>query len=165
MVILGLDPGLATLGYGVVKREGSRYTYVAHGVVTTPAGVALPRRLDLLYRGVGSLIEQVKPEAIAVEELFFSRNVTTGIAVAQARGVTLLACQQAGVALYEYTPMQVKQAVSGYGHAEKQQVQFMVQRMLGLAKIPRPDDAADALAIALCHGQQGGALNASFKIR
>ncbi|MCL2434129.1 MAG: crossover junction endodeoxyribonuclease RuvC [Clostridia bacterium] len=164
MTVLGIDPGLATMGYGTVVREGSRFTPADFGVAETAAGDALPARLSLLYTRVCGLLAEFKPDAVAVEELFFSRNTKTAIAVAQARGVVLLAAETAGVPLYEYTPMQVKRAVTGNGHAEKKQVQWMIQRMLGLAEPPKPDDAADALAIAVCH-LQVGALASEYRIK
>jgi len=155
-MVLGIDPGLATLGYGAVKKDGRLgFCAAAFGVVTTKATDALPLRLQQLYISVQDLITKYQPRAVAVEELFFSRNTATAMTVAQARGVILLAAQAAGISLYEYTPMQIKRAVTGYGHAEKHQVQFMVQKMLKLNEVPKPDDAADALAIALCHHQTG----------
>lgn len=163
MVVLGIDPGLATLGYGVIRRVGNRFTHLAHGTVTTPASMALPMRLQLLYEGVKTLIVEHTPDVVAVEELFFGRNTTTALTVGQARGVAVLACQQSALPLFEYTPMQVKLGVTGYGHADKQQVQFMIQRMLALQSIPKPDDAADALAIAVCHAQSA-VLTGQFRI-
>lgn len=153
MIILGIDPGLATMGFGVVKKdERGIFSALDYGVVTTPKEEALPVRLALLERGVNAVIDKYRPDEIAFEELFFTKNVTTGIAVAQARGVTLLACVKKCPALYEYTPMQIKQAVTGYGKADKKQMQEVVTALLRLKSTPRPDDAADALAVALCHG-------------
>ncbi|ABG04286.1 crossover junction endodeoxyribonuclease RuvC [Rubrobacter xylanophilus DSM 9941] len=150
-VILGIDPGTATMGWGVVRQEGSRLRYVQHGAITTPSGWGMPRRLDRLFAGVTELIRGYRPSAVAVEELFFNTNVTTAITVGQARGVALLAAYRAGVEVFEYTPLQVKQAITSYGRADKRQVQEMVRALLGLRSIPRPDDAADGLAIAICH--------------
>jgi len=140
---------MALLGYGVVEGDGSRHRALAYGALTTPAQMPLPERLLRLHQGVRELIEGHRPEVIAVEELFFGRNVTTAFTVGQARGVVLLAAAQAGIPVAEYTPMQVKQAVTGWGRADKAQVQQMVARLLGLGEVPRPDDVADALAVAL----------------
>ncbi len=156
MIILGIDPGLATLGYGVIEKdERGGFRAVACGVVTTPKDEGLPVRLAMLEEGVNELLTKYRPDEVAMEELFFSKNITTGIAVAHARGVALLACVKACGRLYEYTPMQVKQALTGYGKADKKQMQTVVTSLLRLPKIPKPDDAADALAIALCHGYSG----------
>ncbi|NLG23757.1 MAG: crossover junction endodeoxyribonuclease RuvC [Clostridiales bacterium] len=151
MIILGIDPGLATLGYGVVEVAGTRQRALAFGVLTTPPDLALPRRLCALFEGVERLMDQYAPDEVAVEELFFSKNVTTGIAVASARGAALAALARRTEKLYEYTPMQVKQAVTGHGKADKRQMQTMVKMLLGMAEIARPDDAADALAVAIAH--------------
>jgi crossover junction endodeoxyribonuclease RuvC len=152
--ILGIDPGTATMGYGIVEGEGSRERMVACGALTTPAEMRMEKRLQSLYRGVVELILTYKPEALAVEELFFGRNVTTAIYVGQARGVVLLAAADNGIPLREFTPMQVKMAVTGYGRADKAQVQVMVKTLLGLRETPKPDDVADALAVAIAalHG-------------
>lgn len=150
-VILGIDPGTAIMGWGVIRQEGSRLRYVQHGAITTPSGWEMPRRLDRLFRGVTELIRGYRPSAVAVEELFFNTNVTTAITVGQARGVALLAAYRAGVEVFGYTPLQVKQAITSYGRADKRQVQEMVRALLGLRAIPRPDDAADGLAVAICH--------------
>lgn len=149
---LGIDPGTATTGYGLVRlaRDGSLEA-VKYGVISTPAGLAAQERLLMLYRELKSVIKKYKPEAVAVEKLFFSRNVTTAIAVGQARGVVMLAIAEAGLDVGEYTPNEVKQAVAGYGSAQKRQVQEMVRTLLLLPEIPKPDDAADALAIAITH--------------
>ena len=153
MIILGIDPGLATMGFGVVKKDvRGGFSALDYGVVTTPNEEPLPVRLSILERGVNAVLEKYRPDEIAFEELFFTKNITTGIAVAQARGVTLLTCVKKCPALYEYTPMQIKQAVTGYGKADKKQMQEVVAALLRLKSIPRPDDAADALAVALCHG-------------
>ncbi|MBC7765727.1 MAG: crossover junction endodeoxyribonuclease RuvC [Hyphomonadaceae bacterium] len=151
MRILGIDPGLAIVGYGIIASNGQRHSPVAYGAILTPAKTSLPSRISTIYQGICELIETYKPTAVAIEELFFNTNTTTAFAVAQARGVMLLAAVNAGVALYEYTPLQVKQAVVGYGRAEKAQVQQMVKMLLNLQEIPKPDDVADALAVALCH--------------
>jgi crossover junction endodeoxyribonuclease RuvC len=149
--ILGIDPGTATMGWGVVRQEGSRLRYVQHGAITTPSDWPMPRRLGRLFDGVSKLLHGYKPQAVAVEELFFNTNVTTAITVGQARGVVLLAAYRAGVEVAEYTPLQVKQTITSYGRADKRQVQEMVKALLNLREIPRPDDAADGLAIALTH--------------
>ena len=162
MIILGIDPGLAIVGWGIVEYKNTRFRTVAYGSVQTPAGMKTEERLKLIYEGVCELIEKYHPDAMAIEELFFNTNVTTGIRVAEARGVILLAAQQAGLEIQEYTPLQVKQAVVGYGRAEKKQVITMVTMLLGLAKPPKPDDTADALAIAICHAHSGGSRLASY---
>ncbi len=153
MRILGIDPGVATVGFGVIDTERGKQRFVSCGVITTPAGTPLSSRLDRIYADLGELITTFNPDAAAVEELFFNTNITTGISVAEGRGVILLACFHAGVPIYEYTPLQVKQAVVGYGRAEKRQVIDMVRRILNLKSAPKPDDAADAVAIALCHAR------------
>lgn len=158
MRILGIDPGYAIVGYGVIEAGGGRYRPVEYGAITTPAGQDFGQRLVEIYQGMGEILTRLKPEAAAVEKLYFTNNKTTGIGVAEARGVILLALAQHGVPLYEYTPMQVKQAVAGYGGAEKRQVMLMTQRLLKMGEIPRPDDAADALAIAICHGRSATSL-------
>ena len=152
MIILGIDPGIATMGYGVVdKDKNGNCRAVDYGVVVTPKEEKLPVRLAMLEEGVGKIINKFSPEEVALEELFFTKNITTGIAVAHARGVILLACVKRCGKLYEYTPMQIKQALTGYGRADKKQIQQVVASLLRLKSIPRPDDAADALGIALCH--------------
>ena len=150
-IILGIDPGTATMGWGVIRQEGNRLSYVQHGAVTTPSQWEMPRRLGRLFDGVTELVKGYRPETVAVEELFFNTNVTTAITVGQARGVVLLAAYRAGIEVAEYTPLQVKQAITSYGRAEKRQVQEMVKSLLCLREIPKPDDAADGLAIAVCH--------------
>ena len=152
MIILGIDPGLATMGFGVIdKLKNDNAVPVDYGVVTTPKDESLPVRLAMLETGINKILGKYKPEEIAVEELFFSKNITTGIPVAHARGVTLLTCIKYCGRLYEYTPNQIKQSLTGYGKADKIQMMRVVASLLGLNKIPRPDDAADALAVALCH--------------
>lgn len=158
MRILGIDPGIATVGFGVMDSTGSRHRLIQCGVISTPAHTPLSARLEQIYNDMEDLIEIFKPEAVAVEELFFNTNITTGIAVAHGRGVILLACQKAGIRIYEYTPLQVKQAVVGYGRAEKSQVMDMVRRICGLSAPPKPDDAADAVALALCHARSATSL-------
>jgi crossover junction endodeoxyribonuclease RuvC len=151
MLVLGVDPGLATTGYGLVRKVGSGIQAVAYGVVTTSAKCPLGERLQRIYQELSALIQLHRPDEGAVEELFFSRNVRTAMSVGQARGVALLALADAGLTVTEYTPLTIKQAVSGFGGADKVQVQTMVKMLLRLEDIPRPDDAADALAVAICH--------------
>ena len=153
MIILGIDPGVATIGFGVIRAERGKNTLLRYGVITTPPGIPLSSRLLQIDRDMEELIHTFQPE-----ELFFSKNITTGIAVAHGRGVILLAAERLGVPIFEYTPMQVKQAVAGYGGADKRQVMLMTQRLLNMKQIPRPDDAADALAIAICHGRSATSL-------
>ena len=158
MRILGIDPGVAIVGFGVVDADRGRQSFVNCGVITTPAHTQLSSRLDLIYRDMQEIIRTFQPDVMAVEELFFDKNVTTGISVAHGRGIVLLAGYQAGIPIYEYTPMQVKQAVVGYGKAEKRQVMDMVRRILKLQAPPKPDDAADAVAVALCHARSATSL-------
>lgn len=153
MLILGIDPGFAIVGFGVVEAGRNQQRLIRCGTITTQAGIPLPARLRQISDDMEQLILQFRPEAMAVEELFFSTNVTTGIGVAQARGVILVAAERNGVPIYEYTPGQIKQAVVGYGKAEKRQVMDMTRRLLRLQSVPRPDDAADAVAVALCHAR------------
>ena len=156
MRTLGIDPGTAIMGWGVVEEDGSGgMRSVGYGVLTTAKELALPQRLQLLHRGLVAIIEQYQPTTAGIEELFFSKNVTTALAVGHARGVALLALADANIPTQEYRPMAIKQAVAGYGHADKKQMQEMVRLTLGLDTIPRPDDAADALAIAICHAYTG----------
>jgi len=158
MIVLGIDPGFATVGFGVIRAEGAEQSLVRYGVIRTEAGLRLSLRLRQIYDDMCQLIAAFRPDAIAVEELFFNTNTTTGIAVAQSRGVILLAGETNNVPLFEYTPLQVKQTVTGYGRAEKGQVMEMVRRLLKMDKIPQPDDAADALAIAICHARAAASL-------
>ena len=152
MIILGIDPGLATLGYGVIEKDArGNCRVVDYGVVLTPKEEGLPVRLAILEEGISKILDKFKPDEVAMEELFFSKNITTGIAVAHARGVALLTCVKACGKLYEYTPMQIKQALTGYGRADKKQMQSVVASLLKLKTVPKPDDAADALGVALCH--------------
>lgn len=155
---MGIDPGYATTGFGLISADRGSYSLQQYGTVTTPTELTFPQRLNMLYEDISRLLEVTKPEAVAVEELFWGHNITTGIGVSHGRGVILLAIERAGVPLYEYTPMQVKQAVVGYGKAEKRQVMDMTRRLLKMDKVPRPDDAADAIAIALCHARSATSL-------
>lgn len=153
--VLGFDPGTATTGYGVVEGKGTRLTHISHGIITTPANQPFGARLKFIFEECGRLIETYHPDAVAIEKLYFSQNVTTGIAVAQARGVIALACELAGKPIGEFSPLEVKNAVVGYGKATKQQVQNMVKILLSLEDRPRPDDAADAIALAICQIHAG----------
>lgn len=156
MIILGIDPGYAIVGCGVVDYTTNRFKTIEHCAVTTPAGVPFELRLKTIYDGVTDLISTYKPEAMAIEELFFTTNQKTAIAVGEARGVILLAAVNCGVPVFEYTPLQVKQSVVGYGKAVKSQVMEMTRILLGLESVPKPDDVADALAIAICHAHSSG---------
>ena len=147
--ILGIDPGLRTIGFGVIESDGRAHKFVAGGVITTLSSEELPKRLATIHSNAVDLIAEFKPDAVSIEKLFFFKNVTSGIQVAQAQGVLILACQSAGLQIYEYTPLQIKMSLSGYGRATKEQVQLMVQQFLRLSKKPQPDDCADALAAAL----------------
>ena len=162
MIILGIDPGLAIVGWGVIEYKNTKFRTIAYGSLRTPAGMRTEERLKSIFDGMNELIETYRPDAMAIEELFFNTNVTTGIRVAEARGVILLAAERAGLEICEYTPLQVKQAVVGYGRAEKRQVITMVTMLLGLKEPPKPDDTADALAIAICHAHSGGSRLANY---
>ena len=162
MRILGIDPGLAIVGWGIVDYGQSKFRTVAYGSLQTPAHTRTEERLKLIFEGMRELLDAYKPDVLAVEELFFNTNITTGIRVAEARGVILLAAEMAGIPIFEYTPLQVKQAVVGYGRAEKRQVIDMVTRILALPKPPKPDDTADALAIAVCHAHSGSSRLAAY---
>lgn len=151
MMVVGIDPGTATTGYGIVEEKGYGLEAITYGVVTTAPSLPLEQRLAQLFDALSTLIQRYKPDSAAVEQLFFQRNVRTAIAVGQARGVALLALAKAGLSVGEYSPLEVKQAVTGYGGADKNQVQHMVQLLLNLPEVPHPDDAADALAVAICH--------------
>lgn len=153
MRILGIDPGVAIVGFGVIEHDHGQQRMIQYGAITTQAGSPLATRLVQIGNDLEQLIAQFKPDEIAIEELFFSKNITTGIAVAHGRGVILYTAEKMQIPIYEYTPMQVKQAVVGYGLAEKKQVMDMTRRLLKLKSVPRPDDAADALAIAICHAR------------
>lgn len=165
MRILGIDPGYAILGYGVIDTEGTKLSVVDYGVIETTPDEPLPQRLNRLYDGMQTLIQRFQPGMAVFEELFFYRNTTTALAVGAGRGVAILAAQQAGIPLYEYTPMQIKLAVTGNGHADKRAVQQMVKMLLSLRSEPKPDDAADALATAICHGWTIGPAAEDFRIR
>ena len=158
MRILGIDPGIATVGFGLVDAGQGSLRYVACGIITTPAHTTLSERLDQIFNDMQELLDTFHPDQIAIEELFFKKNITTGIAVAHGRGVILLSCCRNRIPVYEYTPMQVKQSVVGYGLAEKRQVIDMVQRLLQMPSPPKPDDAADAVALAICHARSATSL-------
>jgi crossover junction endodeoxyribonuclease RuvC len=151
MLVLGIDPGTAITGYGLVQGKDDDLTLVAYGAITTSSDWPLPERLQRIYQELTTLIKDQQPTTVAVEELFFSKNVRTALSVGQARGVALLAAANAGLPIHEYTPLQVKQAIAGYGRATKDQVQQMVRMLLALDSVPQPDDAADAIAVAICH--------------
>lgn len=156
MKILGIDPGYAIIGWGILQYERGRFAPVDFGAVTTAAGTPFVERLQQIYTDLSLILAKHQPDAMAIEKLYFQNNQKTAIEVAEARGVILLAAQNAGVPIYEYTPLQVKSAVTGYGQAQKPQVMEMTRRLLRLQQVPRPDDTADALAIAICHAQMGG---------
>jgi crossover junction endodeoxyribonuclease RuvC len=158
MRILGIDPGYGITGFGVIEAQRGKTQLLGCGAITTPAGMDFSARLEIIYEDMRQLLEKTRPDAVAIEELFFGQNVTTGIGVAQSRGVILLAIRQAGLQVTSYKPSQVKQAVVGYGNATKHQVQDMTKRLLGLQQMPKPDDAADAIAIALCHARSSTSL-------
>jgi crossover junction endodeoxyribonuclease RuvC len=157
-IVLGIDPGLARMGFGAIVQENGRYKIIKCGTLTSEAHTPLEQRLADLFGQLNRVIKEVRPQEVAIEELFFSRNAKTAIVVGQARGVALLACGLAGLPVYEYRPMEVKQAVAGFGGADKKQVQKMVKLLLGLAEAPKPDDTADALAIAITHTQCAGTM-------
>ena len=156
--VLGIDPGYAIVGFGIVDYESNHFKVINYGAVTTPAGMEFSRRLQNIYNDLTDLILKYRPDALSIEKLFFNTNSTTAIDVAQARGVVLLAAANNNVPIYEYTPLQIKQAVTGYGRAEKKQVMEMVRQLLNLKAVPKPDDTADALAIAICHAHTGGSV-------
>ncbi len=158
MLILGIDPGYAIVGYGLVEYQSNRFRTVDYGAITTPAGMDFSQRLEMIYRQMQILLTKYHPQAVAVEKLYFQNNQKTAIDVAQARGVILLAARLAGIELFEYTPLQVKSSVVGYGQAVKKQVQEMTRMLLHLDAVPKPDDTADALAIAICHAHSSGSL-------
>ena len=158
MRILGIDPGYGITGFGLIEGERGQFRLLRCGAITTPAHADFSARLEMIYEDMKELLRVCQPDCVAIEELFFGQNVTTGIGVAQSRGVILLAIRQAGLPVYPYKPMQVKQSVVGYGSATKHQVQDMTRRILGLEKMPKPDDAADAIAIALCHARSSTSL-------
>ena len=158
MRILGIDPGYGITGFGVIDQHQGQLRLVTCGAITTPAGMDFSARLEIIYEDMRQLLQRFQPDAVAIEELFFGQNVTTGIGVAQSRGVILLAIRQAGLEVTSYKPMQVKQALTGYGNATKHQMMDMTRRLLHLDALPKPDDAADAIAIALCHGRSQSSL-------
>lgn len=158
LVVLGIDPGYAIVGYGIVQYQANHFTPIAYGAVTTKAGIEFSCRLDTIYNDISCIMKRYKPEALSIEKLFFNTNTTTAIDVAQARGVILLAARQNNIPVFEYTPLQVKQSVTGYGKAEKKQVMELTRRLLGLEKTPKPDDTADALAMAICHCHSASSL-------
>ncbi len=165
MRILGIDPGYAIVGYGVLDYHSNHFGIVDFGAITTPAGMDFGRRLEIIYDEMQVLIKKTKPEAMAIEKLFYNTNAKTVIDVGQARGVLLLAAQKNHLPVYEYTPLQVKQSVVGYGRAEKKQVQEMTRLMLHLDKVPKPDDTADALAMAICHAHTSGSLMKRLQVK
>ncbi len=164
MRILGIDPGLATIGYGIIDVENSKCKVISYGVISTPKDKTMPERLAIIESDLTTIIEKFSPNEVAIEELFFNTNITTGINVAHARGVIVLTCLKKVGKLFEYTPLQIKQALTGYGRAEKRQIQEMTRTFLSLKSIPRPDDAADALAVALTHSYTNR-LKGSFEIK
>ena len=155
MIILGIDPGYAIVGWGVIEYTRSHFKVLGYGAIETPAGLKTEQRLSMIYDGINQLVDTYKPDQMAIEELFFNTNITTGIKVAEARGVIIMAANKRGVDVFDYTPLQVKQSVVGYGRADKKQVITMVTMLLNLPKPPKPDDTADALAIAVCHAHTG----------
>ena len=163
MRILGIDPGYGITGFGVIEADRGKQSLITCGAITTPAGMDFSARLEIIYNDMTELIRATHPDAVAIEELFFGQNVTTGIGVAQSRGVILLAIRQAGLEVTSYKPMQVKQALVGYGNASKHQMQEMTKRLLHLPAMPKPDDAADAIAIALCHARSSTSLLARLR--
>ena len=165
MRILGVDPGYGITGVALIEAQRGNAQLLRCGAITTPAGMDFSARLEIIYEDMRQLLETAKPNAVAIEELFFGQNVTTGIGVAQSRGVILLAIRQAGIPVFSYKPAQVKQAVVGYGNATKHQVQDMTKRLLHLEAMPKPDDAADAIAIALCHARSSNSLLAQLQNR
>ena len=158
MIILGIDPGYAIIGWGTVRYEGNHFTVLDYGAVTTPAGQPFEQRLEIIYDEISAIMERWQPQAMAIEKVFYNNNAKTVIDVSQARGVLVLAAQKHRVGIFEYTPLQVKQSVVGYGRAEKKQIQEMTKLILHLPEIPKPDDTADALAMAICHAHASGSL-------
>ncbi len=155
MIIFGIDPGIAIVGYGVLEYIGNRFNVIDYGAVQTSNEHSFPTRLKIVYDEISLLLDKYRPDALAIEELFFNKNAKTAITVGQARGAQILAAVNKGIEVYEYTPLQVKQGVVGYGRADKRQIQEMVKILLNLEKIPKPDDVADALAVAICHAHSG----------
>ena len=158
MIVLGIDPGYAIVGWGLIEYKNNTYKPLRFGAITTDADMDFNQRLKVIYDDVCEIIRRFKPQALSIEKLYFQTNQKTAIMVAEARGVTLLAAKQADIPIFEYTPLQVKTAVTGYGKAKKPQVMEMTRRILGLATVPKPDDTADALAIAICHGHSSGGI-------
>lgn len=158
MIILGIDPGYAIIGYGVLSYDGNKFSVIDYGAITTPSGISFNKRLGIIFDDLNSLIKQYAPNVLAIEKLFFNTNQKTGIDVAQARGVIILAAEKNGLKINEYTPLQVKQSVVGYGRAEKKQVQEMTRLILKLERVPKPDDTADALAMAICCGHSSASI-------
>lgn len=152
MRIIGIDPGYAILGYGIIEMKGNKFSVIEYGAITTDAKMAMPDRLKCIYASLVEIIDRYHPETASIEELFFNNNAKTALMVGQARGVAMLACVNSGLDIGEYTPLQIKQALVGYGRAEKKQIQIMVKTILNLDQVPKPDDTADALAAAICHG-------------
>lgn len=163
MRIIGIDPGYAIVGFGVIEYVNSRFTVVNYGAVTTPAGINFNRRLEIIYRDICQVLDTFKPESLAIEKLYFQNNQKTAIDVAEARGVILLAAVQRHIEIYEYTPLEVKKSITGYGQAVKKQVQEMTKRVLNLPAIPKPDDTADALAMAVCHAHTQNSILSEYK--
>ncbi len=165
MIILGIDPGYAIVGFGVLEYKNNHFSVIDYGAITTDAGTPFNRRLEYIYDELTAILEKYRPDAMAIEKLFYNNNAKTVIDVSQARGVIMLAAQKCGVPAFEYTPLQVKQSVVGYGRAEKKQVQEMIKRILFLEKVPKPDDTADALAMAICHGHCSGSIVSGLNLR
>jgi len=151
MIIMGIDPGIAILGFALISYEGNKFKVIHYGAITTKSELGMPKRLNCIFSALTELINKYKPEAFAIEELFFNKNVKTALTVAHARGIAILSASISNIPIFEYTPLQVKQAVVGYGRADKKQVQQMVKVLLNLKEVPKPDDVADALAVAICH--------------
>lgn len=164
MIIVGIDPGYAIVGYGIIEYEGNSYKVLDYGAITTSSKLPFNKRLGLIFEGMSEILDRFPVKEVAIEELFFAKNTKTAIDVAQARGVISLSCELKGIEIFEYTPKQVKQGVCGYGGADKKQVQEMVKRLLNLREVPKPDDIADALAIAICHSSTNR-FSASFRVR
>ena len=165
MIILGIDPGYAIVGFGVLEYKNNHFSVIDYGAITTDAGTHFNRRLEHIYDEMTEIFEKYHPDAMAIEKLFYNNNAKTVIDVSQARGVIMLSAQKNGVPAFEYTPLQVKQSVVGYGRAEKKQVQEMIKRILFLEKVPKPDDTADALAMAICHGHCSGSIVSGMNLR
>ncbi len=164
MRIMGIDPGFAIMGYGLVDMVGNRFVPCVYGAITTDKDMEMPHRLKHIYCRLMEIIDEFRPDAVAIEELFFNKNAKTAISVGQARGVAILACANSGLDIYEYTPLQIKQGLIGYGRADKKQIQFMVKAILNLSEMPKQDDTADALAAAICHGHSVPYLKRTQKI-